>query len=255
MNNSSNPSRRDRYTRMFYAHGEGPKALQWANYKAAAIRYRELVQDINFNDKSILDAGCGMGDLLPFIYATGAQNFNYLGVDLTEVFIDVASKRFDGHKFRVADPFTDRFKDAPFDIVISSGVMNNNSADWLEKRKKMIAALYKLASEAVAFNMAGGVTPDYFSDASKVAYASSEEIIAFCKTLTPRIIMRVHYHLKDFTIILFKYRYDSPNCLRFGRWLNSSNSSLCSLVSLVGVSTRRVTICGPRDSPLRCGTP
>ena len=129
------------YKKSLAEHGEGPKALLWANYRIAAIRYKELVADIPIEGRSILDAGCGMGDLLPFLYAK-STNFRYLGVDTNNDFIKIAKKHYEGHEFKVADPFTKKI--GRFDIVISSGVLNGNVDNWMEKRKKAtISVMHK----------------------------------------------------------------------------------------------------------------
>lgn len=188
------------YNKGFNDHGESPKALQWTSYKSAAIRYRQLVNDLELGNKSILDAGCGMGDLLPYIYAKTA-NFQYLGVDVTPEFIDIAKKRYHGHEFQVADPFSDEFTER-FDVVVSSGVLNANKPSWLEERKQRIQKLYVIADEVLAFNMAGGLAP--LPEGKKVAYARALDILNFCISLTPKIIFKSHYHRKDFTIVMFK---------------------------------------------------
>lgn len=189
-----------RYQAAFEQHGESPKALQWTSYKSAAARYRQLINDLELNNKSILDAGCGMGDLLPYIYARAA-NFQYLGVDVTSEFIDIAKKRYNGHEFQVADPFSDEFT-GRFDVIVSSGVLNANKPNWLEERKQKIQKLYEVADEVLAFNMAGSLAP--LPEGKKVAYARAHDILNFCIGLTPKIIFKSHYHHKDFTIVMFK---------------------------------------------------
>lgn len=188
------------YLRAFSEHGESPKSLKWISYKSVAKRYRQLVRDLNFENKTILDAGCGMGDLLPFIYAK-SSNFDYLGVDIIPEFIDIAKKRYEGNAFKVADVFGKDFNQK-FDVIVSSGIMNHNISDWLEVRKKMIVKLFDLANEVLAFNMAGALNP--IPSDQKIAYANAKEILDFCATLTPKLILKTHYHPKDFTVVMFK---------------------------------------------------
>lgn len=198
MSNNSSTSAGD-YKKSLTEHGQSPKALLWANYRIAAVRYKELVVDTPIEGKSILDAGCGMGDLLPFLYAK-SSNFRYLGVDTSEGFIEIAKKRYEGHEFKVADPFAKKI--GSYDVVISSGVMNGNVEDWLEKRKRAIAQLFGMANETLAFNMSGGITPA--PNTALNAFAKLEEIQAFCASLTPKLIVRNHYSTKGFTIVMFK---------------------------------------------------
>jgi SAM-dependent methyltransferase len=190
------------YNKSLAEYGESPKALLWWDYRSMAVRFRELVKDIPLDGKSVLDAGCGMGDLLPYLYAK-STSFKYLGVDLNKGFIEIAAKRYEGHDFKVADPFSQKVGE--FDVVLSSGVMNGNYEGWLERRKAMIAALFGQANQALAFNMAGGLRP--IPDDSLIAYADAREIFEYCQTLSPRVILRAHYLQKDFAVVMFRKNF------------------------------------------------
>ena len=187
------------YDKSLAQYGESPKVLLWWDYRSMALRFRELVKDLPVEGRSILDAGCGMGDLLPYLYAR-SNDFNYLGVDTNQGFIDIARKRYEGHNFNLADPFDKKIGN--FDIVISSGVMNGNYKGWLDNRKRMIKHLYSQCNEVLAFNMAGGLRR--IPNDSLIAYADAQEILDYCQSLSSRIILRTHYLEKDFTIVMFK---------------------------------------------------
>jgi hypothetical protein len=145
-----------------------------------------------------------MGDLLPFLYAK-STSFNYLGVDKNAGFIEIAKKRYEGHKFKLGDAFSGSLGN--FDVVLSSGVMNGNYEGWLEDRKKMINALFGQTNQVLAFNMAGGLKP--MPNDSLIAYANAQEIFEFCKTLSSRVILRTHYLQKDFAIVMFKKNFSA----------------------------------------------
>lgn len=187
------------YDKGFNEHGESPKSLHWANYRVPAIRFSQLVKDVPVDGKTILDAGCGMGDLLPFLYAK-SDNFTYLGADTKTEFIEVAKKRYDGHVFIVADAINDDL--GKFDVVIASGILNGNVPGWLEKRKQAITCLFDKTNEVLAFNMSGSVKP--IPNTEITAFADLKEIFAFCAELTPKIIVRAHYTKRGFAIIMFK---------------------------------------------------
>jgi trans-aconitate methyltransferase len=187
------------YDKSLAQYGPGPKALLWWDYRSMATRFRELVKDVPVQGKTIMDAGCGMGDLLPYLYAK-APEFKYLGVDKSRKFIEIAKQRYEGHDFKVGDPFHDRV--GMFDVVLSSGVMNGNVSNWMAKRKKMIANLFDQTGEVLAFNMAGGLKPP--PNDSLIAYADAREVFDFCKTLTKRVQLNTQYLYNDFTIVMLK---------------------------------------------------
>jgi SAM-dependent methyltransferase len=194
------PPKKTNYDRALEKYGPGPKALRWRNYRTAAVRYRSLLVGLEIQHKSVLDVGCGMGDLLPYLHAQ-TQNFSYLGVDINKDFIDIARQRYEGHDFKVLDPFTSALG-TTYDIVVLSGALNANEENWLENRKRKISALYELANEAAVFNMAGGL--EELPNTEQIAYASVRDILDFCSTLTPNLVLQTQYLAKDFTITLFK---------------------------------------------------
>lgn len=182
------------------AYGESPEALHWISYPSQAIRFKYLVKDLDIEGKTVLDAGCGMGDILPFLYAR-ADKFKYLGVDKNKDFIKIANKRYSGHSFKVGDPFSGKFG-GKYDVVLSSGVMNHNVDGWQKERQRMIAALFELTNDVLAFNMAGGFKP--IASDPKIAYANTNDVLDFCLTLTSRVSLRTDYSGYDFTVVMHR---------------------------------------------------
>jgi SAM-dependent methyltransferase len=181
-------------------YGESPKSLHWTDYHSMAVRFRHLVEDLDIKGRSILDAGCGMGDLLPYLHAK-TDTFSYLGMDINPGFIEIAKKRYEGHSFSVGNPFDGKLE-RRFDLVISSGVMNTNVKGWQKHRKTMVENLFALSSEALAFNMAGSLGK--ILETPKIAYADAADILEFCSKLTPKLIFKNHYDPEDFTIVMYK---------------------------------------------------
>lgn len=187
------------YRDSFKKHEGGIKSLQWASYKSAANRFKQLVGDFNLEGKTILDVGCGFGDLVPFI-SNYANNFTYTGVDLLDDFIHEAQKRYPEHSFRELDYFSNPL-DEDYDVVFCSGALNS-AKDNVKIRKEKIQILFSKTKYALAFNMAGG--HGVFNKNKKIYYADSAEILNYCTSLTSKVVFKQHYHKRDFTIIMFK---------------------------------------------------
>lgn len=190
------------YQKSFEKYGVSPKSLKWASKRAAKQRYEQIVADIDFEGKSILDVGCGFGDIIPRISAK-AKRFDYTGIDVTPEFIGEAKKLYFGHKFIVGNYFAKPLKEN-FDVVISSGALNLNVRDNLDFRKKAIKTMFKHAKEVFVFNMAGRYPQPKTSSKSNVWFANPLEILEYCLGLTKKVILRHHYHSRDFTIVMFK---------------------------------------------------
>jgi len=192
----------DSYKKSFKKYGVNPRALKWHSEKAAKQRYAQIVADIDFENKSILDVGCGFGDIIGFISAK-TKYFNYTGMDAVGDFIKEAKRRHPKQKFIIAN-FLGKPTSKKFDISIASGILNSNVKDNLNYRKKIIKKLFKSTKYALVFNMAGSHLQPRPKKTSNVWFADSLEITEYCLTLTSKIILRNHYHKRDFTIVMFK---------------------------------------------------
>lgn len=188
------------YRKTLKKFGPTAKALQWKDQKVAEIRYWELIVDLDFEGKSILDVGCGFGDIISFI-SQKTKTFDYTGIDLVPEFIEIAKERFPQRKFLLGDYFGYPGTE-DFDIVMTSGTLNSNIPNAFEYRMKAIRTMYEHARYACAFNMAGGHPKPV--NGRRVAYMDSLEVVTQCFNLTSKIIFRNQYHKKDFTVTLYK---------------------------------------------------
>jgi len=193
--------RRRSYRKSLEKHGYGPKALQWRSQEAANLRYENLVENIDFEGKSVLDVGCGFGDISEYIKKR-AENFEYTGIDIVPEFIEEARRRHPCQRFIVGDWVR---KISRQDIILCSGVLNNKvEGDQYKYREKAIELMYKNAGEVLAFNMAGGHPQPENKKKYKVYYVDSLRVLKYCLSLTSRVIFRHHYRRRDFTIIMYR---------------------------------------------------
>jgi len=188
------------YQKAFKKYNVHPKSLFWATEKAATQRYKELVTGLDFEGKTILDVGCGFGDIIPFI-TKKAKNFDYTGVDIVPEFVQLAQKKYPKHRFILKDYFNHPMKEK-FDIVISSGALNSNFKNPYHFRKKAIKTLFDHAREKVSFNMAGFYPQPKNKENYRIYYTNSLIILKYCLSLSSRLVFRHHYNRKEFTIII-----------------------------------------------------
>ena len=193
------------YLSSFAKHGSDIKSLGWKDEKAAFARYNALLDtSLGLKNKTILDVGCGFGDLIKVIEIS-AKNFNYTGVDILPEFVKIAKNKYPKYKFLSKDYFGNPIENK-FDVIFCSGALNSNIANAIAYRKQAIKTMWDHASVAVAFNMAGAYPQPKNKNSYRVYYADSLEIVQFCLTLTPKLIYKQGYSSKhnDFTVIMFK---------------------------------------------------
>ncbi|MFZ5932638.1 MAG: class I SAM-dependent methyltransferase [Patescibacteria group bacterium] len=194
--------KRHEYEREFARHGFSFRSLKWNSKSGMRLRHEELITDLTLEDKSILDVGCGFGDIIE-VLKERSKDFSYTGIDMVSAFVEEARKRYPNFRFIVGDYFNEPLEES-FDIILSSGVLNSNFPEPMRYRKLMIKTMFGHCRYAVAFDMAGGYPPPQNRARSKIYYADSLEILKYCLSLTKRVILRQHYYPKDFTLILFK---------------------------------------------------
>lgn len=190
------------YKKRFKEFGLSPKSLLWKTKGAAHQRFRQFWAEIDFDNKSVLDIGCGFGEMGNFLVKR-YKNIKYKGVDIMPEFIKNGHLIYPKLNLEMADFFT-LTKTETYEVVLASGVLNSNVSDNMRYRKKAIKKMFELTDDCLAFNMLGGHPAPLNSKDSNIWYVDSLTILKYCMSLTPRVILRANYHPKDFTIFMYK---------------------------------------------------
>ena len=81
------------YRRLFKKFGADPRADGYSDELARTERFKMYCRHFDFSGKSVLDVGCGMGMLLPYLVSHGVAPSRYVGVDIIPEKISAADKR------------------------------------------------------------------------------------------------------------------------------------------------------------------
>lgn len=195
------------YQEKFKKFGLSHKSLQWKGKGAAHQRFRQFWAEVDFDNKKVLDVGCGFGEMGNFL-TKRYKNVNYTGVDITPEFIKNGQKMYPHLNLKLTDYFNQPLSET-FDVVICSGALNSNFGDLkknMDFRKKAISTMFEHTGKVLAFNMLGGHPTPINKDDSNIWYADSLEVLEYCMGLTRRVILRHHYNPKDFTVFMYKLK-------------------------------------------------
>ncbi|ADZ85245.1 Methyltransferase type 12 [Cellulosilyticum lentocellum DSM 5427] len=196
-------SREDEFSSNYKKYGDSPRSLNVDAVKQF-IGFNSLIQDINMNDRSILDIGCGLGDINRYFKFKGFNNYKYLGVDIVENFIKQGEKKYgtDDIKFIKGNFINDTYEQK-FDYIIGNQIFYRKIRDmdtyiYIEQ---MIAKAFELCNKSVMFN--------FLSDRAEIQYeanfyANVEKIINFAYTLSKNIVIRNDYSPYEFSIVISK---------------------------------------------------
>jgi 2-polyprenyl-3-methyl-5-hydroxy-6-metoxy-1,4-benzoquinol methylase len=191
-----------RYTNRFNEFGYSPKSLGWDKGKQE-LRSEILTSQYDFENKRILDIGCGFGDL-NLTLQRKAKNYSYFGVDMVDVLIQAGKERYKKPQieFYTGD-FLDTAFVGEFDYAIASGMFNFKlkDADNYEFIENVMKKALQLCKDGIAF--------DFLSD--KVDYkkeitfhSSPEKILAIAYKFSRNIILRNDYMPFEFSIFINK---------------------------------------------------
>ncbi len=175
--------------------------LGWESKEAQDKRFDILISETEMEGKTLLDVGCGLGNLLEYIEEKGI-NVDYHGVDLLEEMIENAKKKnLKGH-FYCLDLFKNNpFPDKSFDIIYASGIFNLNLENNREFLRQALQVFLRLSREYVVFNLLHYKSPNredkyfYFNPAEVKEMLEKDFGIYDAK-------IREQYLNNDFTVII-----------------------------------------------------
>ena len=189
------------YEKKFEKYGVDPRSLFWKSRGASHQRFRQMWAEIDFNNKSVLDVGCGFGEMAKFLKKR-YENVDYVGVDIVPEFVREAQNIFPEYEFRAMDYFNAPL-DRKFDVVLASGTLNSNVEGNMDYRKKAIKTMFEHTKKVLAFNMLGSHPQPKNDSKSNIWYSDSLKILEYTMSLTRRVVLRANYHPKDFTVLMY----------------------------------------------------
>jgi SAM-dependent methyltransferase len=179
----------------------GHRAADWSDEFAQQIRFAVLGDNVELAGRSLLDVGCGTGDLWAFLHEREIET-DYLGVDLVDKAIAEARRRHPDGRFEVVDVFQPGiFEPGSFDVVFSSGAFNLDLGNNREFLPAAVARLIELAREVTAFNLLHARAASTYSHCF---YWQPEEVRDMLADLCGRVEIIDDYLMNDFTVICRK---------------------------------------------------
>ncbi len=195
----------DRYNQRLKEHGISEKALGWGDKGRSRLRFEILCSVWDFQDKVILDYGCGFGDLYQYIKETHAGNFKYIGIDLNENIIEIAkSRQYENAEFYVVSEQPHLLLDklnTKIDYILSSGIFNYKLANNSEFIKNTFTLFNKYSAKGFASNFLSDKV-DFKSESNH--HSNPAEIVDLCYQYSNNIVLKNNYMPYEFTVFVSK---------------------------------------------------
>ncbi|PTQ99708.1 methyltransferase family protein [Mucilaginibacter yixingensis] len=183
---------------MIEKHGnKGTGALGWREPEHQLLRFKELAAIADLNGCTVIDAGCGHADLLPFLLEKYPQMKHYYGIEMMPELLDKATERYGdlpNTTFFSANFMTRALPEAHYILVCGSLNYSSGNPGYIFEA---IEKLYKSAGRGLAFNLLRSVS------AEGVLRAYNPAVIArFCRTLSKNVVLKDDYADEDFTVLM-----------------------------------------------------
>lgn len=175
------------------------RALGWKTPSSQQVRFDVLSGIANLDGCTVLDVGCGYGDLRAHLGRLYPK-VKYVGIDQMKDFIEVAVKNYGDlpdTAFYLGD-----FSSVPLtqvDYVLASGAMGYRSSDP-DFVLQTITRLFAACRFGFGFNMLSRVeNPDGI-----LAAHDPESVLSHCRGLANRVVFRDDYLDDDFAVFMYR---------------------------------------------------
>ncbi len=179
-------------------YGYSPWALYWSNREVQERRFQVLFEAGIQPGQSLLDVGCGFGDLAAWLERQGCP-VDYTGIDLSPDLLAEGRRRHPGLRLLEGDLFDLDPAPRAFDWVVLSGTLNRDLGDDGAYARRLILRMWDACRLGIAFNL---LDARHEPTASRWDMQSfhPEEILTLVRRFAPRVELRDGYLDNDFTI-------------------------------------------------------
>lgn len=181
------------YTAAIKKHGNSPKGVHWNSRQSQEKRFEVLLSCIDDDVFSIVDAGCGFGDLYFYLQKNGVNISRYTGLDLSPTMVEIAREKT-GCEIIECDITRDRLPKA--DYYVCSGSMNilSRFATFL-----FIRNCYEACHKGFVFNLLMGE-----DDSLVYNHFYPEDLQGLFDELGAKVVIKTGYLEHDFTVFMQK---------------------------------------------------
>ena len=194
----------DFYNKRFDKVGANIESVGWKNHEEQSLRFDILFRGIELNNKTILDVGCGLGDLVPYLKNRLNNNFNYIGIDISKNLIMHAKEKYNysNVEFIHGDINSVNFSKLPsIDVSIASGAFSFKTKGLEEYTSNALNKMFKISKFCCSSNF---LTKNVDFELSKNQHYFPDKTLLKAYQISNKVNLINDYPLYEFTIQIFK---------------------------------------------------
>ncbi len=196
------------YERCLAEHGDGSRAVDWNSEESAAVRYDVMLDLLSAKSGpvSLLDFGCGLGELKHHIERRGLSHVQYEGLDISQAYADAARERLPGTTIHCVDVLDGAAHLPDYDYIVMNGIFtrreNLSHREMLLYMERLTKRLFENTRRGLAFNVMS-TCADWKSD--ELFHPSFDELAEMiCGSLSPQMTLRNDYGLYETTCYVYR---------------------------------------------------
>ena len=179
------------------------EVLGWESQEAQELRFKVFAEHTNLSGLSLLDVGCGLGNLHGYMKKKG-YNVDYTGVDILISMIDKAKGKYTDARFIHTNIFEhDIFEHKQFDVVYACGMFNLNLGNNIEFLLKAVNKFMWLSKQIVSISLLDWDSQD---KEEQYCYYKSDDVLELLNECTKNSEWKAEiikgYLQNDFTVFL-----------------------------------------------------
>jgi len=190
------------YRNAFMANGDSPAGVLWPRGRQS-LRFDALTRHFSGNDFSVLDYGCGLAHLKPYLDQR-FDRYKYYGADLVPEFVEVVKGKYPDVGVQLVQTYEDIKKSV--DHVVISGTFNmidsSDRAEYLEHVQAALVHLFSLVRVSLSVNF---MTDRVDFMQNQALHVNVSEMADFIRNhLSTRLMVDESYMPYEFTVVVFK---------------------------------------------------
>lgn len=186
-----------RYSKRLAEFGKSPKALGWFKNRSD-LRFEILQSRWNLDHASVLDFGCGFGDLYRYLSVNKGFSVQYKGIDINPELIKEARKEWPGIDFQCTNLLTEPLPET-VEYVLASGVFNFQLEDNYDFINRCFECFSQIAKKGFALNFLSNQV-DY--ELENTFHADPAVVLSYAFQYSRNVVLRNDYMPFEFTIFV-----------------------------------------------------
>lgn len=179
--------------------GSNVEKLEWTHVRTQRMRFEAFLLDHDLHGRSVLDVGCGLGDLYAHLRRRGVE-VEYTGYDLSPEMTRLCRVCHPGVRFESGD-FLSFQPPSRFDYAVAFGIHNIRVPTGRAILEAVTRHQFELSTIAAHVSL---LTDRYSQFAARVQAWRAEEILGLSLGITPHVALHHDYLDNDFSVTLYR---------------------------------------------------